>query len=77
MHIMEYIHDQSFSVLYKGQGLDVLNYTKINYMEEKKISLTHANGIIVIKGDNLRIQKLLDDELFIVGKIENVEFKEL
>ncbi|MBE6147131.1 MAG: hypothetical protein E7168_02220 [Firmicutes bacterium] len=77
MHIMEYICDHSFSVLYKEEGLDVLNYTKINYMEETKISLSYSNGNIIIKGDNLRIQKLLDDELFIVGKIENLEFKGL
>jgi len=63
MHIMEYICDHSFSVLYKEEGLDVLNYTKINYMEETKISLSYSNGNIIIKGDNLRIQKLLDDEL--------------
>ena len=47
----------------------------INYMEDEKISLSYHSGTIVIKGENLRVQKLLDNEIVIVGEIENIDFR--
>ena len=39
------------------------------------MSVSYREGILVIKGQDLRIQKLLDNEILVVGKIENIEFK--
>ena len=73
--LLEYIQDNAFRITYLNSRLNVVNYTKINYLEDHKISVSYREGILVIKGQDLRIQKLLDNEILVVGKIENIEFK--
>ena len=73
--LLEYIQDNAFRITYLNSRLNVVNYTKINYLEDQKISVSYKDGILVIKGQDLRIQKLLDNEILVVGKIENIEFK--
>lgn len=75
-YLRTYIEDNNFRFSYIGNQLDVINYLRINYMEDSKVSLHYKEGNIVIKGNNLRIKKLLDDEILIVGDIENIEFKD-
>lgn len=74
-YLKRYIKDDEFRFTFVGRGLDVVNYSRINYMEDNKISLSYENGTFIVKGDNLRIQKLLDDEILIVGNIQNIELK--
>ncbi len=75
--LLDYIQDNTFKITYFNSRLNVVNYTKINYLEDSKISLSYPQGILVIKGKNLRIQKLLDDEILVVGNIQNLELKEI
>ncbi len=75
-YLLNYIKDNEFRMNYTKSHLNVINYNKINYMEDTKISLSYDGGGIVVKGQDLRIRKLLDYEILIVGNIENIEFKE-
>ena len=75
-YLRDYIVDKTFRFTYTENKLDIINYIEINYMEDSKISLLYSQGIFVVKGENLRIQKLLDNEILVVGKIENIEFKD-
>ena len=75
-YLRDYIVDKNFRFTYIENKLNIINYIEINYMEDSKISLLYSQGIFVVKGENLRIQKLLDDEILVVGKIENIEFKD-
>lgn len=75
-YLKNYIEDNNFRFSYINNQLDINNYLKINYMEDSKISLNYKEGNIVIKGNNLRIKKLLDYEILIIGNIENIEFKD-
>ncbi|MCI8588622.1 MAG: hypothetical protein HFG40_03115 [Bacilli bacterium] len=74
--LRNYILDEEFQIQYFRQQLNVKNYIKINYMEDRKVSLLSPNGTIVIHGDNLRVKKLLDSEILIGGKIELIELKQ-
>lgn len=74
-NIMRYINDIDFQIIYINNQLNIVNYEKINYMEDEKISLTHKSGIVVIKGSNLRVKKLLDNEIVIEGNFNNIEFR--
>ena len=74
-NIRHFINDTDFQIVYINKKLDIVNYEKINYMEDEKISLSYHSGTIVIKGENLRVQKLLDNEIVIVGEIENIDFR--
>ena len=56
-------------------NVDILNYLEIDHFDDTKIIVRYKDGSLIIKGENLIISKLLDDELLINGKIKNVEFK--
>lgn len=72
---MRYINDIDFQIIYINKQLNIVNYEKINYMEDQKISLSHKEGTVIIHGNNLRVKKLLDNEIVIVGIFENIEFR--
>lgn len=74
-NIMRYINDTDFQIVYINSELNVINYDKINYMEDEKISLSYKSGTIVVIGENLRVKKLLDNEIVIVGDIKNLDFR--
>lgn len=74
-NVMRYINDTDFQIVYINNQLNIINYEKINYMEDSKISLTANSQTIVVVGDNLRVKKLLDNEIMIVGKFTTIEFR--
>lgn len=74
--LRNYILDEEFQIQYFRQQVNIKNYIKINYMENERVSLTYSNGIVVIYGKNLRIKKLLDNEILIDGRIETIELKQ-
>ncbi len=74
-HLMHYINDTDFQIVYINHQLNIINYEKINYMEDSKISLTYQETTVVVSGNNLRIKKLLDNEIMIVGQFTAIEFR--
>jgi sporulation protein YqfC len=74
-NIMRYINDTDFQIVYINQELDIINYDRINYMENEKISLSYQDKSVVIKGDNLRVKKLLDNEIVVIGEINTIDFR--
>lgn len=74
-NIMRYINDTDFQIVYIKKELNIINYTKINYMGDSKISLNYSNGTVIIKGENLRVKKLLDNEIIIGGSFSAIEFR--
>ena len=72
---MRYINDTDFQIIYINKQLNIINYEKINYMEDDKISLSSKDGTVMIKGKKLRVKKLLDNEIMIVGNFESIEFR--
>lgn len=72
---INYIIDNDFKIIYTNNTLDIVNYEKINYMEDTKISLSTKRQNIVITGKDLRVTKLLDDEIMVVGIFTTIEFK--
>ena len=72
---MRYINDNDFQIIYINNELNIVNYERINYMEDEKISLSCKEGTIIIKGNDLRVKKLLDNEIVIIGNFENIEFR--
>lgn len=74
-NIMHYINDTDFQIIYINKELNIVNYDRVNYMENEKISLSYREGTIVVAGENLRVKKLLDNEMVIVGDIKNIDFR--
>lgn len=71
--INNYINDKSFKLnLYKDK-LNIVNYKKILSLEDNYISILLDKEKMIIKGNNLTLVKILDNELLIKGEIKNIE----
>jgi sporulation protein YqfC len=70
--IKSYVLEEKFKMQVGYHYIDIINYTKIKKIEHTEIQIIIENTIITIKGTNLAIQKLLNDEVFITGKIEQI-----
>ena len=73
--LKDYINEDSFKInIYKNK-INVVNYLDIITLEESRISLKYQQGMIIIKGNNLSVNKLLDNEILITGEIKSVELE--
>ncbi len=69
-----YINDKKYSMIYKYNKLDIINYTEIVDFTSKIITIRYNNNIYQIKGNNLVIARMMDNEILISGSIENITF---
>ncbi len=69
-----YINDKKFSIIYKNNNLDIINYTKIVDFSSTLISISNQNNLYIIEGENLVISKMFEEEILITGKITKITF---
>ncbi len=70
-----YILENEFKINILIGKVDIVNYLEIDHFDDTKVIVRFDKGIVKIKGENLTISKLLNDELLILGKIKIVEFE--
>ena len=75
MDIRSYLLESDFKITMTNKNIDVINYEKIETVNSNNIVLKYKLGKIDIKGNNLVIKKLLNDEILIIGSINSVEFR--
>ena len=73
--IRSYILEDDFKITYLKNKLDIVNYENIDHFDTDKIIVRYSGGTLVIKGENLTISKLLNDEILVSGIIKNIEIK--
>lgn len=71
--ISNYINDKEFRFSVYENKIHIINFKRIITLEDNYISLLSQNKKINIKGINLILTKLLDNELLIKGEISNIE----
>lgn len=71
--ISNYINDKEFRFTVYDNKIHIINFNKIITLEDNYISLLSINKKINIKGLNLVLLKLIDNELLVKGKITNIE----
>lgn len=72
--IDNYINDRKYSMIYKNNKLNIINYTEIIDFTSKLISIKHNDNIYHIEGENLVISKMMENEILITGNINKVTF---
>lgn len=71
--IKEFINSKELRLNYINNKLNVVNYDEIVLLTAEKIILTKDKKIIIIKGLNLTLLKLLEEEILINGSIKTIE----
>jgi len=67
------VHDNAFKITILENKVNINNYEEILIFEEDNILIKRKQEIIKIKGNNLTLNKLYNNELLIEGKIKSVE----
>lgn len=73
--IRNYILDEEFKINVFQNKINIKNYKDINHFDDKRIEVLFEKGNVEISGNELVIEKLLDDEILISGLINKIEFK--
>lgn len=71
--IKEFINSKQLRLNYIDNKLNVVNYDEIVLLTDEKIILTKNKKVIIIKGLNLTLLKLLEEEILINGSIKTIE----
>ncbi len=69
------ILNDKFVINIYQDNINVLNYEKIGIVDDSKISIFSNKGEIVIFGNNLVLNKMLDDEVLIKGQFTKIEYR--
>jgi len=70
-----YLLDEMFNMRVLKNKIDICNYETIGYLDNDLIIINYDSGEIKIKGENLVVSKLLNDEILISGDIKNIEMR--
>ena len=70
-----YLLDETFNMRVLKNKIDICNYESIGYLDNDLIIIKYEDGEIKIKGENLVVSKLLDDEILISGDIKIIEMR--
>ncbi len=73
--LRNYIMESDFRVNYITGKVDIVNYECIDHFDDSKVMVRYDKGLVIIKGENLIIAKLLNDEILVSGIIKSIEFK--
>ncbi len=73
--VIDYVREDQFEIRIQEDAICILNYTDISFMEEEKILLHYSDGSVFIRGKQLVVVKLLEQEMLIKGKFDTIEFR--
>ncbi len=72
-NIKEYINNSELKITILEDRVNVINYDLIRDITDKQVTFTKQNRLIKIIGKDLKLNKLLDQEVLVIGKILKVE----
>lgn len=73
--LKNYIFDLDYRITILKNKINIFNYQKILTLNSKEIVLLIDNNKLVIKGNNLVLKKMIDNELLLLGSITYLEVK--
>ncbi|MBQ8131168.1 MAG: YabP/YqfC family sporulation protein, partial [Bacilli bacterium] len=74
--INRYFNDTEFRYTIYRNRIHILNYLKILSLEENRISILFQGGRILFRGRGFVLEKLMDQEVSILGEVLGVDVYE-
>ena len=71
--IVNYIKDSKFKIIYVNNSVDIVNYDKILEVKDDAVTLSKEDKLLFIRRKNLKVNKLMDQEILITGVILKIE----
>jgi len=73
-NIKTFLYDKEYFINIFNNCIHVSNYLKLLELTSLKITLELENFILEIVGKNLRVKKMMEQEIQIVGEINDLRF---
>lgn len=73
--INNYLNDNEYKITIIDDKVNINNYIEILDFNTSIISVKHNKGITKIKGKDLVVSKMVDNEILITGTIKEIEVK--
>ena len=73
--IRSYINDSDTKLTIINNKINIVNYIDIGHFDNNKIVVKLKNKDIIIKGKELVVSKLINDEILITGEFNIIEFR--
>ena len=73
--IRNFLLEDEFKIIILKNKINICNYESIEYVDNNQIIIKNINELLLIKGKDLVITKLLNDEILITGMIKNIEMR--
>ena len=73
--IRSYILDSDLKITIVNNKINIVNYKDIGHFDSNKIVVKVDSGEIIVKGSDLVVSKLINDEILITGNFNNIEFR--
>ena len=69
-----YLVDKDYKVTISSKGIHIINYLEIVDFSCSKVIVKYRDGITTFLGRDLVVSKMLDDEVFITGKLDSIVY---
>lgn len=69
----DYLNDNEYKITIKNKQINIINYDEIIDFSLTKVTIKYRHNIFTIEGKNLAIQKMIDNEVLIIGDIKNIQ----
>lgn len=73
--IRSYILEEETKITIFKNKINIVNYKDIGHFDSNKIVIKFDNKEVLIKGSDLVVSKLMNDEILITGNFNNIEFR--
>lgn len=71
--VYEYVRDEEFRFTVYKDRVHIVNYKKINSLNNDLVLFNDGDRNVCIKGKDLVLNKLLDSEVLIIGEVYKIE----
>ncbi|HPE14601.1 MAG TPA: YabP/YqfC family sporulation protein [Bacilli bacterium] len=73
--LKEYVCENKYKIIISEDGIYAVNYSRIITFSDDVLILELCEKMLTIKGKNIVINKLLDNEILIQGNIKSTDIR--
>lgn len=70
-----FIEEGKFSIHIYQNKINIVNYESIGHFDRNEVRIYYSKGEIIIKGSELVVSKLMQEEILILGNMKTIEFR--
>lgn len=74
-NVRSFILEDEFSMHIYENRVHIANYNSIGHFDSREVRVYYSDKVIIIKGENLALSKLMQEEILISGTIKMIEFR--